>query len=187
MFEDPLAFFLALAVFAFLFVEVPLLFELSPLEFAALARLDEFLFAREALLVLVDRVAVLCLVRADLAFGLCEVVADRVDEGEGDGFVLFEVVVVLLEGGKVVGLLVEDFGGAFADGNLLLYVEVLKDLGLELVLADGLAADGTGFGAEGEEAVEARLAHLVVALRDHQPEFRVQVAVVLADGTLVGV
>jgi hypothetical protein len=35
---------------------IPLLFELSPLEFAALARLDEFLFAREALLVLVDRV-----------------------------------------------------------------------------------------------------------------------------------
>lgn len=64
-------------------------------------------------------------------------------------------------------------------------MDVVKGLPAEPVLAQGLAAagDGAGGGSGGEDAVDARLAHFVVAFRvDEEAHVRVEVARGLADG-----
>ena len=74
------------------------------------------------------------------------------------------------------------------DVAVALDAQVLEARHLELVLAQSLAAprDGAGSGPGGEDALDAGVAHLVVALRvDHEDHALVQVGRRLADGAHV--
>lgn len=114
--DDPPALLFPLALPPLLLLDVPPPLALPPLALAALASLEVVLVPRAALLVVLDRLAVLQLVRADLGLGRREVGPDRVDERERDRLELLEVVVVRLERAEVLGELVEAAGGCWRGG-----------------------------------------------------------------------
>jgi hypothetical protein len=70
-------------------------------------------------------------------------------------------------------------------GDLLLYRQVFERLRGECQLPESFVADWTGSGAKGEESVDARLAHFVVAGTDEETELGIEIAIGLAYRTLV--
>lgn len=119
----------------------------------------------------------------ELAFRGVDV--DTLEEVERRDLHVFEVVVVGEQGFEIRFLAVEGRGDAPADVDFAFDLQVFKGLLPEPLFPEGAGAagDGTGGGALGEDAVHARFAHFVIALRVHEEShFGVEVAGGFADG-----